>query len=146
MHAWLIAIAMASSASSLLRATRSKLIPPSYLSRTFASPPARPSPYRSPAFSSSSAAATAARSSVHRWSHGVLWRSPYSLRPQIRAIAPFIERFHRKIATSGTSPLTPIISELFFFTLFFCPFDLIDSPWNRSFQLLFFLLPFLGQM
>ncbi|KAJ9672134.1 hypothetical protein PVL29_025680 [Vitis rotundifolia] len=34
-----------------------------------------------------------------RWSHGVDWRSPLSLRAQIRAAAPVIERFERKMAT-----------------------------------------------
>lgn len=37
-----------------------------------------------------------------RWSHGVDWRSPVSLRAQIRAAAPVIERFERKMATIGT--------------------------------------------
>lgn len=109
-YACVISITMASSASSLLRATRSRLSSSSYLSRTISSPPVRPSPSRSPAFSSSAAAA---RSSVNRWSHGVHWRSPFSLRPQIRAVAPFIERFHRKIATSGTSSFTPKLSDDF---------------------------------
>lgn len=92
-----------------LRATRSKLFP---LSRTFSSPLSRPSPVRSPAFTSS-AAANAARSTVNRWSHGVLWRSPFSLRPQIRAVAPFIEQYHRKIATSaGENPFKGNLTSL----------------------------------
>lgn len=41
------------------------------------------------------------RSSVPRWSHGVDWRSPVSLRAQIRTATPVIERFQRKIATMG---------------------------------------------
>ncbi|XP_057457857.1 aconitate hydratase, cytoplasmic [Lotus japonicus] len=95
---------MASSASSLLRSSRSKLFPPSSLSRIF---PSRSSPHRSPAFS------TAARSAVHRWSHGALWRSPSTLRPQIRAFVPLIERFHRSIATSaGENPFKGNLTSL----------------------------------
>ncbi|KAJ7948154.1 Aconitate hydratase [Quillaja saponaria] len=88
-----------SSASSLLRATRARLFSSS-LSRTLGSPPTNPSPsftsYRSLSYSS---ALRSFRSSVPRWSHGVNWRSPVSLRAQIRAVAPVIERFERKIAT-----------------------------------------------
>lgn len=39
--------------------------------------------------------------SVPKWSHGVAWRSPLSLRAQIRTASPVIERFQRKIATMG---------------------------------------------
>ncbi|KAA8523674.1 hypothetical protein F0562_010097 [Nyssa sinensis] len=42
------------------------------------------------------------RSSVPRWSHGVDWRSPVSLKAQIRAAAPVIERFQRKISTMAS--------------------------------------------
>ncbi|KAL2331837.1 hypothetical protein Fmac_019418 [Flemingia macrophylla] len=88
---------MASSVSSLLRASRSKLASSSSasLSRTFA----RASP-RQPLGSSTAARSFA--SAAPRWSHGVDWRSPLGLRNQIRAVAPLIERFHRRIATSAT--------------------------------------------
>uniref|UniRef100_A0A5B7BK45 Aconitate hydratase n=1 Tax=Davidia involucrata TaxID=16924 RepID=A0A5B7BK45_DAVIN len=42
------------------------------------------------------------RSSVPRWSHGVDWRSPVSLKAQIRTAAPVIERFERKISTMAS--------------------------------------------
>ncbi|KAG4968684.1 hypothetical protein JHK87_034335 [Glycine soja] len=89
---------MASTASSLLRASRSKLSSSSSasLSRTFA----RSAPRRSPG--SSAAATRSFGSAVPRWSRGVDWRSPLGLRPHIRAAAPLIERFHRRIATSAT--------------------------------------------
>ncbi|KAG4961093.1 hypothetical protein AAZX31_13G290900 [Glycine max] len=89
---------MASTVSSILRASRSKLSSSSSasLSRTLA----RSAPRRSPG--SSSAATRSFGSAVPRWSHGVDWRSPLGLRPQIRAAAPLIERFHRRIATSAT--------------------------------------------
>ncbi|KAL2944664.1 Aconitate hydratase 2 mitochondrial [Bienertia sinuspersici] len=37
--------------------------------------------------------------SSSRWSHGVDWRSPVSLRAQIATSSPLIERFQRRIAT-----------------------------------------------
>lgn len=43
----------------------------------------------------------AARSTPTRWSHGVVWRSPVSLRAQIRAASPVLERSRRRIATMG---------------------------------------------
>uniref|UniRef100_A0A7C9CBZ9 Uncharacterized protein n=1 Tax=Opuntia streptacantha TaxID=393608 RepID=A0A7C9CBZ9_OPUST len=37
-----------------------------------------------------------------RWSHGVGWNSPFSLRAQCRtAASPGVERFQRRIATMG---------------------------------------------
>ncbi|MED6196579.1 Acyl CoA oxidase [Stylosanthes scabra] len=101
--------ACSSSSSTLLRATRTKLISSS-LSRTFLSPPLRPTaPYRSLAFSSS-AAAFRSSSLAARWSH---WRSPLSLRSQIRATAPVLERFHRKLATAaGENPFKGNLTSL----------------------------------
>ncbi|KAJ7981297.1 Aconitate hydratase [Quillaja saponaria] len=85
--------------SSLLRATRTRLFSPAF-SRTFGSPSTKPSPsstgYHSLSYSS---ALRSFRCSVPRWSHGVHWRSPVNIRAQIRAVAPVIERFERKIAT-----------------------------------------------
>ncbi|OIV99207.1 hypothetical protein TanjilG_06512 [Lupinus angustifolius] len=78
--------------SSLLRATRSKIISSS-ISRTFSYHSS--STYRS----FSSTVARSFCSSVPRWSHRIDWRYPFTLRSQIRAVAPVIERFHRKIAT-----------------------------------------------
>ncbi|KAK7272291.1 hypothetical protein RJT34_28794 [Clitoria ternatea] len=97
---------MASSTSSLLRASRAKLLSSSSASRIFA----RSSPHRS---LGSSSPARSYRSSVPRWSHGVDWRSPLGLRPQIRVIAPFIERFHRNIATAaGENPFKGNLTSL----------------------------------
>ncbi|KAF7142133.1 hypothetical protein RHSIM_Rhsim06G0231800 [Rhododendron simsii] len=40
--------------------------------------------------------------SIRRWSHGSGdWRSPVSLRAQIRSAAPVIERFQQKVSTMG---------------------------------------------
>ncbi|XP_059449202.1 aconitate hydratase, cytoplasmic [Corylus avellana] len=94
-------ITASSSASSILRASssylRARLVPPS-LSRTLvASSP--PKAYRSLNFSS---AVRSLRYSAPRWSHGVDWRSPISLRSQIRAVAPVIEQFQRKISTMAS--------------------------------------------
>lgn len=104
------ALIMASAASSLLRASRSKLASSTStsVSRVFS----RSVPRRTPG---SSSAARSFGSAVPRWSHGIDWRSPLGLRHQIRAVAPLIERFHRRIATSGTSLLSPAILELCFF-------------------------------
>ncbi|XP_010276105.1 PREDICTED: aconitate hydratase, cytoplasmic [Nelumbo nucifera] len=97
---------MASSSAALLRASRARLSSSlsslSSLSRTsLASPPHSPSliNYRSLSFSS---AFRSLRSSPPRWSHGYDWRSPLSLRAQIRTAAPVIERFQRKIATMAS--------------------------------------------
>ncbi|RYQ97674.1 hypothetical protein Ahy_B08g093753 isoform A [Arachis hypogaea] len=103
--------AYSSSSSMLLRATRTKLISSS-LSRTFlSSPPPRPTAsYRSLAFSSTAAAAFRSSSVAARWSH---WRSPLSLRSQIRAAAPVLERFHRKLATAaGENPFKGNLTSL----------------------------------
>ncbi|XP_048327357.2 aconitate hydratase, cytoplasmic [Ziziphus jujuba] len=95
--------AYSSASSSLLRASRASRIFHSSLnpsSRAFAASNPKLSPsstaYRSLSFSS---AVRSVRCAVPRWSHGVDWRSPYSLRSQIRAVAPVIEQFQRKIAT-----------------------------------------------
>ncbi|KAI5674797.1 hypothetical protein M9H77_15161 [Catharanthus roseus] len=52
--------------------------------------------------------------SVPKWSHGVAWRSPLSLRAQIRTASPVIERFQRKIATMAGSenPFAKILTAL----------------------------------
>ncbi|XP_024024109.1 LOW QUALITY PROTEIN: aconitate hydratase, cytoplasmic [Morus notabilis] len=90
-----------SSASSLLRASRASRLFSSSLSRPFAR--SLPKPYSPSSFSSSSVAAyrslSSAVRSVPRWSHGVHWNSPYTLRSQIRAVAPVIQQFQRKIAS-----------------------------------------------
>ncbi|KAF5458346.1 hypothetical protein F2P56_022383 [Juglans regia] len=83
-----------SSSSSYLLAT---LRSPS-LSRTFVAS----SPSLRACRSFSSSAARSLCCSSPRWSHGVHWRSPISLRAQIRAVAPVIERFQRKIATMAS--------------------------------------------
>lgn len=94
-------ITASSSASSILRASssylRARLVSPSLSRTSVASSP--PKVYRSLNFSS---AVRSLRFSSPRWSHGVDWRSPISLRSQIRAVAPVIEQFQRKISTMGT--------------------------------------------
>lgn len=108
-----------SAASSLLRASsRSRFV--SSLS-SFKSLPARslsPSPSPSSLVSQRSlgfaSAVRSFRCSVPRWSHRVDWRSPLSLRAQIRTVAPAIERLERAFATMGT---------VFHFRLFWSCFD-----------------------
>ncbi|CAI9784202.1 unnamed protein product [Fraxinus pennsylvanica] len=51
--------------------------------------------FRTRSFSSS------LRSSALRWSHGVDWRSPVSLRAQTRTASPVLERLERKNASMG---------------------------------------------
>lgn len=97
-------------ASSFLRVTEPKLFSPT-LSRTFA--------YPSSLLNYSSRA-----SSVLRWSHSLHSSAPLSLRPQIRAVAPVVQRFHRKIATMGpcllhSSFLSPFCTLGLFIRLFF---------------------------
>ncbi|KAL9397581.1 hypothetical protein Peur_011834 [Populus x canadensis] len=89
------------SASSILRASRARFPPPVSKTSLIYSP--KFSPYsttnnqlRSLSFSS---AVRSFRCSYSRWSHGVDWRSPATLRHQIRAVAPVVESFQRKIAT-----------------------------------------------
>ncbi|GLU23671.1 hypothetical protein SLE2022_396600 [Rubroshorea leprosula] len=45
-----------------------------------------------------SSALRSMRCSVPRWSHGVDWRSPVSLRAQARIAGPVIEKFERRMA------------------------------------------------
>ncbi|CAI9088389.1 OLC1v1022698C1 [Oldenlandia corymbosa var. corymbosa] len=60
-----------------------------------------------------SSAARSLRCSVPRWSHGVDWRSPVSLKARIRSSAPVIERFERKIATMAPEkPFREILTTL----------------------------------
>ncbi|XP_022968942.1 aconitate hydratase, cytoplasmic-like [Cucurbita maxima] len=86
------------SASALLRASRARLLSPSFCSRAFPGSSPKPSSL-SFATTYSSLSGSSAFRSVSRWSHGVDWRSPLSLRAQIRAAAPVIERFHRKFSS-----------------------------------------------
>ncbi|KAH6795775.1 hypothetical protein C2S51_036761 [Perilla frutescens var. frutescens] len=77
-------------------------------SRTFVHNSPSPASCRSPSFSS---AFRSIRCSAPRWSHGVDWRSPISLRAQIRTASPVLERFQRKIATMASeNPFNGILS------------------------------------
>ncbi|KAJ6401318.1 hypothetical protein OIU84_016687 [Salix udensis] len=97
-----ISSSASASASAILRASRARFSPS--VSRTsLLSPPKFTSPsltnnnqLRSLSFST---AVRSLRRSYPRWSHGLDWRSPSTLRHQIRAVAPVVERFQRKIAT-----------------------------------------------
>ncbi|KAF4394460.1 hypothetical protein G4B88_018610 [Cannabis sativa] len=88
-------IMASSSSSSLIRASRATGL----FSRAFSSSIPKPSSTSSVHRSLSSSSAFR---SLPRWSHGVHWRSPYTLRSQIRAVAPVIEQFQRKIATMAS--------------------------------------------
>lgn len=109
-----------SAASSILRASsRSRFV--SSLS-SFKSLPARslsPSPSPSPSSLVSqrslgfASAVRSFRCSVPRWSHRVDWRSPLSLRAQIRTVAPAIERLERAFATMAAEhPFKEILTAL----------------------------------
>ncbi|KAK4286266.1 hypothetical protein QN277_002845 [Acacia crassicarpa] len=101
-----------SSASTLLRAARTKLLSPSF-SRTLPHPPARPPPLPGHRSLSSFSTPRSFRGFAPRWSHGVDWRSPLSLRAQIRAVAPMIEQFQRKIASmAGENPFKGNLTSL----------------------------------
>ncbi|KAL9659310.1 hypothetical protein QQ045_024115 [Rhodiola kirilowii] len=109
-----------SSASALLRATRSL-----YSTTSLASIP-KPSIYRSSLVSAtspsvnqarllsfSSSTSRSLRASVPRWCHGVDWRSPVSLRAQIRTAAPLIERIQRRFSTMASeNPFKHIFTNL----------------------------------
>lgn len=69
-------------------------------SHSSVSPPSPPSLTSSRSLSFSTAFRSL-RSSNPRWSHGYDWRSPVSLRAQIRTAAPLLEQFQRKMATMG---------------------------------------------
>ncbi|GER54890.1 aconitate hydratase family protein [Striga asiatica] len=98
------------SSSSIFRACRVRFastVPSFSIDHSFSRPPrslARnlvPSnfSYRSRSFSS---ALGSLRCSASRWSHGVGWRSPFSLRAQTTTVSPVLERFERKIATMAS--------------------------------------------
>ncbi|KAK3027934.1 hypothetical protein RJ639_039401 [Escallonia herrerae] len=115
-------ICSSSSSSALLRASRvrfsttlTSLGPSSALSRASASPSLSGTSFWSASFRSFSSfpAFRSLRCSAPRWSHGVDWRSPVSLRAQIRTAAPVIERFQRRIATMALeSPFKGIFTTL----------------------------------
>ncbi|MBA0624557.1 hypothetical protein Godav_009900, partial [Gossypium davidsonii] len=51
--------------------------------------------------------------SVPRWSHRLDWRSPFSLRAQIRAVNPVIERLERKFSTMAAEhPFKAVLTSL----------------------------------
>ncbi|EEF38199.1 aconitate hydratase, cytoplasmic [Ricinus communis] len=105
-----------STASSLLRASRARLLSSSsssVISRTTPLPPPLPKFSVTNRSLSFSAAVRSLRCSVPRWSHGVDWRSPVSLRSQIRTASPVIERFQRKISTMAAEhPFKGIVTPL----------------------------------
>lgn len=100
------------SASALLRASRARFLSPSFCSRALPASSPKPSSF---SFASSyrSLTGSSAFRSVPRWSHGVGWRSPLSLRAQIRATAPVIERLHRKYSSMGMSLLLLMAAKIY---------------------------------
>ncbi|KAL3503515.1 hypothetical protein ACH5RR_037964 [Cinchona calisaya] len=102
------------SSSAILRAARVRFA--SSVSRSFVSPSvSKPSSFiASRSFKLPSAAVRSIGGcSVPRWSHGVDWRSPVSLRAQIRTVSPVVERFQRKIATMAPEhPFKEILTSL----------------------------------
>lgn len=113
-------ITAATSASSLLRASRSRFISSLSSFKTSSSPPkVSPSSFITHRSLSLSSAGRSLRCSVPRWSHGVDWRSPLSLRAQIRTVSPIIDRLERTFTTMGTVlclavTFVPIFLELCF--------------------------------
>ncbi|KAG4148815.1 hypothetical protein ERO13_D05G307600v2 [Gossypium hirsutum] len=60
-----------------------------------------------------SAAVRSFHCSVPRWSHRLHWRSPFSLRAQIRAVNPVIERLERKFSTMAAEhPFKAVLTSL----------------------------------
>ncbi|KAL0362276.1 UNVERIFIED_CONTAM: Aconitate hydratase 3, mitochondrial [Sesamum calycinum] len=106
-----------STSSSVLRActvrfasTLSSSVTRSFSSPCRASPPTCSVSCRSACFSP---AFRSVRCSAPRWSYGVDWRSPVSLRAQIRSASPVLERFERKIATMASEhPFKEILTGL----------------------------------
>ncbi|KAK4420771.1 Aconitate hydratase 3, mitochondrial [Sesamum alatum] len=106
-----------STSSSILRAcgvrfasTLSSSVNRSFSSPCRASTPACSISCRSVSFSP---AFRSVRCSAPRWSYGVDWRSPVSLRAQIRSASPVLERFERKIATMASEhPFKEILTVL----------------------------------
>ncbi|KAL0320802.1 UNVERIFIED_CONTAM: Aconitate hydratase 3, mitochondrial [Sesamum radiatum] len=106
-----------STSSSVLRACRvrfastlSSSVTRSFSSPCRASPPTCSVSCRSVCFSPAS---RSVRCSAPRWSYGVDWRSPVSLRAQIRSASPALERFERKIATMASEhPFKEILTGL----------------------------------
>ncbi|GLU01079.1 hypothetical protein SLE2022_184050 [Rubroshorea leprosula] len=96
-----------SSSSALLRA---RLFSSSLRTTLTSPPPSSLINHRSFSFST---AVRALRCSVPRWSHGVDWRSPVSLRAQIRGVAPVIEQLERKFATMAAEhPFKAVLTSL----------------------------------
>ncbi|KAL8172497.1 hypothetical protein V2J09_024301 [Rumex salicifolius] len=104
-----------SSSSALLRAARFRLASslcssPSNCISKIPKVPASLTTHRSASLSS---ALRSLRCSTPRWSHGVDWRSPVSLRAQIRTCTPLIEQFQRRIATMAAEhPFKEILTSL----------------------------------
>ncbi|OMO72291.1 Aconitase A/isopropylmalate dehydratase small subunit, swivel [Corchorus olitorius] len=107
--------ASSSVSSSLLRAassySRSRFFTSSFRNLT-SNTPASPSvvgQYRS----LSTAAFRSFHGSVPRWSHRLDWRSPVSLRAQIRTVSPAIERLERKFSTMASEhPFKAVLTSL----------------------------------
>uniref|UniRef100_A0A7N0TF92 Aconitate hydratase n=1 Tax=Kalanchoe fedtschenkoi TaxID=63787 RepID=A0A7N0TF92_KALFE len=107
-----------SSSSALLRATRALYSTTSLASRppiyrsSFTPPAAAPSLNQSRLLSFSSSSRSLAPA-LPRWSHGVAWRSPVSLRAQIRTTAPLIERLEHRFSTmAAENPFKHIFTSL----------------------------------
>uniref|UniRef100_A0A7N0TFJ0 Aconitase/3-isopropylmalate dehydratase large subunit alpha/beta/alpha domain-containing protein n=1 Tax=Kalanchoe fedtschenkoi TaxID=63787 RepID=A0A7N0TFJ0_KALFE len=107
-----------SSSSALFRATRALYSTTSLASRpaiyrsSFTPPAAAPSLNQSRLLSFSSSSRSLAPA-LPRWSHGVAWRSPVSLRAQIRTAAPLIERLEHRFSTmAAENPFKHIFTNL----------------------------------
>ncbi|XVE74471.1 hypothetical protein DITRI_Ditri12bG0019600 [Diplodiscus trichospermus] len=107
--------ASSSASSSILRAAssyaRTRFLPSSFRNLTSSNPtsPSVINHYRS----LSSAAVRSFHCSVPRWSHRLDWRSPLSLRAQIRAVNPVIERLERTFATMAAEhPFKAVLTSL----------------------------------
>ncbi|MBA0613397.1 hypothetical protein Godav_013838 [Gossypium davidsonii] len=101
-----------SAASSFLRAassyTRSRFFPSSLRNLNPASSSALNNQR-----STASVVVRSFHSSASRWCHRLDWRSPFSLRAQIRALNPVIERFQKQFATMAAEhPFKEVLTSL----------------------------------
>ncbi|KAK4386972.1 Aconitate hydratase 2, mitochondrial [Sesamum angolense] len=104
-----------STSSSVLRACTVRFASTlsSSVTRSFSSPCRASPPTCSVSCRSVFSPSRSVRCSAPRWSYGVDWRSPVSLRAQIRSASPVLERFERKIATMASEhPFKEILTGL----------------------------------
>ncbi|KAK4743633.1 hypothetical protein SAY87_009945 [Trapa incisa] len=103
-----------SAVPSLIRASKARFTTSLSFCRAFAPRALQVSPLTTQhPLHSFSTAVRSLRCPASRWSHGVDWRSPLSLRAQCRNVSPVIERLQRKFATMASeNPFKGILTAL----------------------------------